>query len=589
MPYYAVKTGKIPGIYETWQECQLQTRGFSKAEFKKFDEMDKAKANMTEEAEDNCPETKREKSLEALAPKSKNDNQVQDLANNENNSDNELADEELHVATKIDTQNEEEKNICGKCAKSVGQKAKALMCDLCKIWFHTNKRCGAIYEQSYETLVEIEDDDNFINWYCEKCSILIAKFSSKGTKEIEENLLLRQQLADKLNIIAQIKTEKNRIKQERDIIDVEKEKLIKQLKKIEQEKQNKDSEIRNLKIELKKNTAQNKDSNEGENNKSLVKEKDAEIAKLQDMLNKYVSDVPSSHIKQQDVKKLKDDAGKFKDMYETTKSELNKANREKSHLCDYLDSIKQLNEDLILENTSLSTINKKNMAGKIKEKQGEANKEKNDVQVVVDNDKEKGKEAVSKGDPHLKQQTRIEQPSHAQNQKTQQSYREAENIQSPNEPSKRICGRFRLGLYCKFGNNCHFRHFKTHEKKDKVCQAYLNRGQCKYGNSCIFYHVNQREQEILARNKEQNYYNENVKEYKEDNKFRSQPDTDEVRDKLVFLEKSIQSLATMMEQRRQHLPPIPLQVETYHPSQFQPVIQSIPQTAQPMIPMTSSY
>ena len=56
MPYYAVKTGKIPGIYETWKECQLQTKGFSKAKFKKFDEMDKAKTYMTEEEEDNCPE-----------------------------------------------------------------------------------------------------------------------------------------------------------------------------------------------------------------------------------------------------------------------------------------------------------------------------------------------------------------------------------------------------------------------------------------------------------------------------------------------------------------------------------------------------
>ena len=538
-----------------------------------------------------------------MAPKTKNDIQAQGLTNNENNSDNELADEELHDTkvdeTEIDMQNEEEKNICGKGAKSVGQKAKASMCDLCKIWFHTNKRCGAVYEQSYESLVEIEDDDNFINWYCEKCSILIAKFSSKGTKEIEEGLLLRQQLADKLNIIAQIKTEKNRIKQERDTIDEEKEKLIKQLKKIEQEKQNKENEIRNLKIELKKNTAQNKVSNEGENSQSLVKEKEAEIAKLQDMLNKYVSDVPSSHIKPQDVKKLKDDASKFKDMYETTKSELNEANREKSHLCDYLDNIKQLNENLILENTSLSTMNKKNMAEQIKEKQREAkrktdeiqckaNQEKKDVLVVVDNDKEKGKEAISKGVTHLKRQTRIEQPSHATNQKTQQSFREAEDTQSPNEPSKRICRRFRLGLYCKFGNNCHFR-LKTDEKKDKVCQAYLNRSQCKYGNSCIFYHVNRREQEILARNKEQNYYNENAKEYKEDNKFRSQPNTDEVRDKLAFLEKSIQSLATMMEQQRQQQPPIPLQVETYHPSQFQPIIQPIPQIAQPMIPMTSSY
>ena len=132
---------------------------------------------------------------------------------------------------------------------------------------------------------------------------------------------------------------------------------------------------------------------------------------------------------------------------------------------------------------------------------------------------------ISKGDTNLKQQTRIEQQSHAENQKAQQSYREAENIQSPNKPSKRVCRRFHRGLSCKFGNNCHFRHFKTDEKEDKVFQAYLNRGQCKYGNSCIFYYVNRREQEILARNNEQNYYNENAKEYQEYNKFKSHPHT----------------------------------------------------------------
>lgn len=35
--YYAVKVGKEPGIYETWKECQEQTKGFPKAEFKGFD------------------------------------------------------------------------------------------------------------------------------------------------------------------------------------------------------------------------------------------------------------------------------------------------------------------------------------------------------------------------------------------------------------------------------------------------------------------------------------------------------------------------------------------------------------------------
>ena len=184
MPYYTVKSGKIPGIYETWKECELQIKGFPKAIFKKFDEMDKAKTFMTEQ--DECQETSRGKSEE-----------IHDARAEDNE-------------TKIDTQNDEENNVCGTCAKFEGQKGKAVMYDLCKIWFHANKRCGAIIEQSYEALVGIEDDNNFINSYCEKCYILIAKFSSEGTKEIEENLLLRQQLTDKLNIIAQIKKQRKK-------------------------------------------------------------------------------------------------------------------------------------------------------------------------------------------------------------------------------------------------------------------------------------------------------------------------------------------------------------------------------------------
>lgn len=34
--YYGVKIGKVPGIYNTWKECEAQVRGFSGAVYKKF-------------------------------------------------------------------------------------------------------------------------------------------------------------------------------------------------------------------------------------------------------------------------------------------------------------------------------------------------------------------------------------------------------------------------------------------------------------------------------------------------------------------------------------------------------------------------
>lgn len=36
MKFYAVKTGRVPGIYKTWAECQKQTVGYSGAIFKSF-------------------------------------------------------------------------------------------------------------------------------------------------------------------------------------------------------------------------------------------------------------------------------------------------------------------------------------------------------------------------------------------------------------------------------------------------------------------------------------------------------------------------------------------------------------------------
>lgn len=36
MKYYAVRKGRIPGIYTTWDECKTQVEGYSGAEYKSF-------------------------------------------------------------------------------------------------------------------------------------------------------------------------------------------------------------------------------------------------------------------------------------------------------------------------------------------------------------------------------------------------------------------------------------------------------------------------------------------------------------------------------------------------------------------------
>lgn len=40
--YYAVRKGKVPGIYMTWDDCKAQTSGYSGAEYKSFGTLEEA-------------------------------------------------------------------------------------------------------------------------------------------------------------------------------------------------------------------------------------------------------------------------------------------------------------------------------------------------------------------------------------------------------------------------------------------------------------------------------------------------------------------------------------------------------------------
>lgn len=47
--FYAVRKGKTPGVYTTWNECKLNVFGFPGAEYKSFDTKEEADAFMNEE------------------------------------------------------------------------------------------------------------------------------------------------------------------------------------------------------------------------------------------------------------------------------------------------------------------------------------------------------------------------------------------------------------------------------------------------------------------------------------------------------------------------------------------------------------
>ena len=42
--YYAVKQGKVPGIYRTWDACKAQVHGYPGAIYKGFERLEEAEA-----------------------------------------------------------------------------------------------------------------------------------------------------------------------------------------------------------------------------------------------------------------------------------------------------------------------------------------------------------------------------------------------------------------------------------------------------------------------------------------------------------------------------------------------------------------
>ena len=60
LKFYAVRRGRVPGIYTTWQECNKQTWQFNMARFKSFETMEEANLFMTERSISKNSKIKRE-------------------------------------------------------------------------------------------------------------------------------------------------------------------------------------------------------------------------------------------------------------------------------------------------------------------------------------------------------------------------------------------------------------------------------------------------------------------------------------------------------------------------------------------------
>lgn len=67
---YAVRIGRIPGIYTDWSQCESQIKGFSGAEYKSFTNIDDANEYMNPIPAifiDTCPECGVKGSLEVVS------------------------------------------------------------------------------------------------------------------------------------------------------------------------------------------------------------------------------------------------------------------------------------------------------------------------------------------------------------------------------------------------------------------------------------------------------------------------------------------------------------------------------------------
>ena len=60
MKYYAVKKGRHPGIYNTWEECQKEVDHFKDAKFKSFDSKKEALAYLKQNNQKSSLHSKQE-------------------------------------------------------------------------------------------------------------------------------------------------------------------------------------------------------------------------------------------------------------------------------------------------------------------------------------------------------------------------------------------------------------------------------------------------------------------------------------------------------------------------------------------------
>ena len=356
----------------------------------------------------------------------------------------------------------------------------------------TATKCGMKHEESYEVIKEINEINNYLFWYFDKCSELITKLCAQGPSLIEEKVVLREQISQQLDTLKQIKTENKRLRNENNIANEEAQQITKQLKQKEQQNKTKEQEIQNLKIELTKQNVEIAGEIETKNeeikrlmnlvNKLTVKPKhgqeEKQVSESEEAIAKYMGDAPISQIKdtakelkmkENEIKKMKNEIAQYKEKLEAVVREKEDNKRTLQNLNEYLDKIKEVNESLEIQ---------------LREMKDEDNKQRQAMQKGETNKQSQGKQENKEVNNH--QESRNSEKTRDDGEKMQEN--------SSEQKKTKQCWNYQRYKECKYGTECKFEHVNYQRKECK----YHREGSCRYGDKCRFNHTEGNESSVLV-------------------------------------------------------------------------------------------
>ncbi|XP_066918497.1 DNA ligase 1-like [Clytia hemisphaerica] len=514
---YAVKTGRKKGLFETWEECSEQVNGYKGAEYKGFktkEEAEKYFQGITAFEKENRDTPKGEEvkhsalinpELEEKSTQGEEDDleeeefydipvgesEEDDLSqpvvtlNKESHSkpnSNEMEEKDKDEAGLGEFEKgRDENNRCGYCKKMISKSTiKAIECDLCSKWFHSNKQCGSELVQVYNQIILLGDSP-LLKWYCKTCESEIENHQQKIAVNVMALKAAEEKVEEKSDTIAKLKAEAKLMK---DNLKIEEEKHQMALVQINGKERWISEVARAIGIHPKQNE-EGQETN-GKEVLQCLKRKWDESKKrekgLRDEIKQYKKNIEETIVEKREIEKM------LQEMIENAEQE--KESRQEKEI-----TIPDRRAEA--EETEITRKEKK-----IEEKvQGEA-------EPAVT----KNKQQNHKGKWEERQRVRPGKPTQWENQVE----KDQETRRQNNEAGKKLC-IWHNKKGCRFQNHCKFEHKKLCQniREEKECkkanctQSHDTSIVCRYNKdcnkpNCKFIHTQDREQGKEENQRERN-------------------------------------------------------------------------------------